>query len=111
MRQVTILLSLCTVFLLGCQSNQVKVSKADAEQAYFKCVYSQYDMAVSKGVQGNGPAIDAALDACKDDVMNLAMIFAREYHMRADKHYEHATMTYAPLIEKNTRKSLMDYLK
>ena len=42
--------------------------------------------------------------------MNYAMVYARKYHQKVEKHYEHASFTYKPIIEKTAKNELLTLL-
>ncbi len=95
--------------LSGCQTNPV-MTKEDASNAYFSCLNKNYNAALGNGLSAGGASVDAAIQACESDAMNYAFVFARKYHEKVDKHYEHASSTYKPIIEKTTRTVLLDLI-
>jgi len=103
-----ILFGIGLVFTLSaCQTNQVKLSKEEASDAYFACLNQNYYAAMAQGLPAGEKSIDSAIDACENDAMNYAMVFARKYHQKIEKHYEHASMTYKPIIQKTAKNELL----
>ena len=99
------------VILSGCKTSSVQLPPEQASEQFYDCLYTQYNQAISKGTPAGDPSIDAAIEACDDAVMVYANTFAKKYHMRADKHYEHAYGTYRPILQKEAKNQLRAYLK
>lgn len=95
----------------GCQTSSVVIKPEKASVIYYDCLYTQYNVAVSKGSPQGEESIESAIDACYDDVMNYASAIARENHPKVDMRPIHAYDTYRPILQKEAAVQLRAYLK